>query len=105
MIGSLRNNFREGLLRFRSDSRYRELIRSSFFALVVRIAGVTTGFLVTILTTRYFGADALGVVSICLAILGFACMISKLGLDVALLRDVSAYAVSDDYAFIKGIYL
>ena len=105
MIGSLRNNFREGLLRFRSDGRYRELIRSSFFALVVRIAGVGTGFLVTLFTSRYFGADALGVVSICMAILSIACVISKLGLDIALLRDVSAFEVLEDYAFIKSIYL
>ena len=72
MIGLLPAKFKESLARFNSDPEYRELISTSFFSLLVRMIGTGTGFLVTLVTSRYFGAGALGIVSICLAILIFA---------------------------------
>ena len=60
MSGSLPGNFQNALKKFRTDKEYGELIRTSFFALIVRITGVVTGFLVTLITSRYYGADALG---------------------------------------------
>ena len=92
MIGSLLDNLRSSLLRFKTDKEYNELIRTSFLALLVRMIGVSTGFFVTLLTSRFFGADALGLVSICIAILSFASVFGKLGLDVALMKYVAEFA-------------
>ena len=89
MIGSLLDNLKSSLLRFKTDKEYNELIRTSFLALLVRMIGVLTGFFVTLLTSRFFGADALGLVSICIAILSFASVFGKLGLDVALMKYVA----------------
>jgi O-antigen/teichoic acid export membrane protein len=67
--------------------------------------GTGTGFLVTLITSRYFGAGALGVVSICLAILVIAANCGKLGLDVALMRFIAELSLKRAYGAIKGTYL
>ena len=105
MIGLLPDNLRNALKKFRTDSDYNELIRTSFFALLVRITGVITGFLVTLITTRYYGADALGIVCICLAILSFSSVFGKLGFDIALMKYIAGFAINKNYSGIKGVYL
>jgi O-antigen/teichoic acid export membrane protein len=105
MNGSLQSRFRHSLKKFGTDRDYGELVRTSFFALLVRMTGVFTGFLVTLLTSRYFGADALGIVAICLAILSFASVFGKAGLDVALMKYIAGFALTNDYSGIKSVYL
>ncbi|MCC7233643.1 MAG: oligosaccharide flippase family protein [Bacteroidia bacterium] len=105
MIGLLPSKFRELVARFREDEEYRELLSTSFYAFLVRMAGVGTGFLVTLVTSRYFGAEALGVVSICLGILLLSAVFGKLGLDVANMRIVAELAFKKDYSGIRGTYL
>ena len=105
MIGSLLDNFRKSYLRFQTDKEYSELIRTSFLALLVRMIGVLTGFFVTLLTSRFFGAGALGLVSICLAILSFASVFGKLGMDIALMKYVAEFAGRNDFSSIKSVYI
>ncbi|TAH43430.1 MAG: flippase [Bacteroidetes bacterium] len=105
MTGLLPAKFKESLEKFKSDPEYRELISTSFFSLLVRMIGTGTGFLVTLVTSRYFGAGALGIVSICLAILIFAANFGKLGLDVSLMRFVAELGLKKSFAAIKGTYL
>ncbi|MEO8086046.1 MAG: flippase [Bacteroidota bacterium] len=105
MIGLLRNSFKEWRVRFRKDEPFRHLVRASFFSLIIRIVGLATGFFVTVITSRFYGADALGIVSICIAILSFASVIGKLGMDVALMRYIAELFSLQNYAAIKHIYL
>ena len=105
MTGSLPDNIRNAFRRFKTDPEYAELIKTSSYAMIVRIAGVVTGFFVTLLTSRYYGADALGLVSICLAVLSFASVFGKIGLDVALMKYVAEYASRKDFNTIKAIYI
>ena len=105
MIGSLPDSLRRALNKFRTDREYGELVRTSFFALLIRCTGVITGFLVTLITSRYYGADALGIVSICLAILSFSSVFGKLGLDIALMKYIAGFALAKNYSGIKGVYL
>lgn len=90
--------------RYAEDPTYRELIRSSFLSLLLRGLGVTTGFMVTWITARYYGADALGVVSICVAILSLAAVFGKLGMDVALMRFITGFAARQQFDEIRGVY-
>src|SRR6185369_5399457 len=92
-------------LKYRQDKEFRETINSSFASLVIRMAGMFTGFLVTVITTRFYGADALGIVAICMGILSFAVITGKLGLDVSLIRYIAEYGAKNNYAAIKGIFL
>src|SRR5436190_24243025 len=105
MIGSLPGNLRNAYQKFKTDKEYGEFVRTSFFALIVRLTGVFTGFCVTIITTHHFGAAAYGVVSICLAILSFSSVFGKLGLDVALMKYIPGFATRRDYPAIKEVYL
>jgi O-antigen/teichoic acid export membrane protein len=105
MIGLLQNNFAAWKERYAKDDSFRHLVRASFFSLVIRVVGLGTGFLVTVITSRFYGADALGVVSICIAILSFASVIGKLGMDVALMRYIAELFSQHNYAAIKHVYL
>ncbi|MCX6291263.1 MAG: flippase [Bacteroidetes bacterium] len=91
--------------RYKNDQQFRETIRSSFSSLVIRFAGVFTGFLATVITTRYYGADALGIVAICLAILSFAVIFGKLGFDVSLMRYIADFGSKKNYPAVKGVFL
>src|SRR5688572_22470128 len=105
MIGLLRNNPGSWRDRFRKDHSFRHLVRASFFSLLIRIAGLATGFFVTVITSRFYGADALGIVSICIAILSFASVIGKLGMDVALMRYIAELFTHENFAAIKHVYM
>src|SRR2546423_10898153 len=91
--------------RYRNDIDFRENIHSSFSSLVIRVAGMFTGFLATLITTRFYGADALGIVAICFAILSFAVIIGKLGFDVSLMRYIADFGAKGNYEAVKGIFL
>ena len=91
--------------KYKNDHDFRDTIRSSFSSLLIRLIGVTTGFLVTVITTRFYGADALGIVAICLAILSFAVIVGKLGLEVSMIRYIAGFVATKDYDAIKGVFL
>ena len=105
MIGLLRNNFREWIDRYRNDESFRHLVRAGFYSLVIRVIGLATGFFVTLITSRFYGANALGIVSICIAILSFASVFGKLGMDVALMRYIAELFSQKNYAAIKHVYI
>lgn len=87
------------------DESFRYLVRASFFSFIIRIVGLGTGFLVTVITSRFYGADALGIVSICIAILSFASVIGKLGMDIALMRYIAEFFSQEKFAAIKHVYI
>jgi O-antigen/teichoic acid export membrane protein len=104
MIRSLPANLKKTIHQYRHDKEYGELVRTSFFALLVRAIGVFTGFLVTLFTSRYYGAGALGIVSICIAILSIASVFARLGLDVALMKFIAEYSAVSAYGKIRSVY-
>ncbi len=105
MIGLLRDNLKGWILRFKNDESFRHLVCTSFFSLLIRGVGLATGFFVTLITSRFYGADALGIVSICIAILSFASIIGKLGMDVALMRYIAEFFSRQNFSAIKHVYL
>jgi len=101
----LQDKINQHLSRYRQDESYRKLILSGFYSFLIRIVGIGTGFLVMLITSRFFGADALGIVSICMAILSFAAIFGKLGMDVALMRYIAGFSFKKDFSAVKKIYL
>ena len=90
---------------YKNDKDFRETINSSFASLLIRVAGMFTGFLATVITARFYGADALGIVAICLGILSFAVVIGKVGLDVSLIKYIAEFSAKNNLAAVKGIFL
>jgi O-antigen/teichoic acid export membrane protein len=105
MIDFLRNNIVVFFTRYKTDAAYRGLLQASISSFFIRGGGMFFGFLVTLITSRFYGADALGVVSVCFAILSLAAVIGKLGMDIALVRYISEYLMGKRFGAIKNIYL
>ncbi len=97
----IRGTFRK----YRQDLDFKDTVNSSFASLVIRMAGMFTGFLVTVITTRFYGTDALGIVAICMGILSFAVVTGKLGLDVSLIKYIADLGAQNNFGAVKGIFL
>jgi len=104
MRRSLRTDFLRLIDRISNDASYRELLVTSGRSLVIRMLGVATGFLVTWTTARFFSAESLGVVSICIGILSLASIFAKLGHDVALMRYISGLSENTRIGAVRRIY-
>jgi O-antigen/teichoic acid export membrane protein len=74
------NNFKEN-----------EMLSKSFSAFVLKIIGSLLGYVFLLLVTRTAGAQAWGVFALCLAVLNIVSIISRFGLDIALLRYIPEY--------------
>lgn len=105
MVRSLLAETMEFLRRFRHDFAFRELVMTSWRSFLIRMAGVLTGFLVTWITARFFSAEALGVVSICIGMLSVASVFTKMGHDIALMRFISNFFSEGRMASIRAVYL
>lgn len=90
---------------FHGDIHFKELIKGSITSFGVKLLGTGLGFLATIVTTRYYGADALGVASLVFVILNFANIIGKAGLETAGLRFVSEYNTQNKPERVKEVYI
>src|SRR5665213_3038543 len=90
---------------FLGDIHFKELIKGSITSFGVKLLGTGLGFLATIVTTRYFGADAFGVASLVFVILNFANIIGKAGLETAGLRFISEYHSHNKPERVKEVYI
>jgi len=96
---------KRAFLKYKDDKNFRDTVQSSFSSLLIRFVGVFTGFLATVITTRFYGADAFGIVTICIAILSFAVIIGKLGFDMSLMRYIADFSSKENHAAVKGVFL
>src|SRR5437016_1445920 len=103
MIRLLQVSIQQFITRYQSDTGYRKFTASAFSSFLICVVGM--GFIVTVLIARFFGANALGIVSICMAILAFASIFGKLGMDVALMRYISQFASKENFGAVKSVYL
>lgn len=90
----LRNLFRT----FKSS----EILNKSSHALLFKLAGSFFGYLFLILITRLYGPESWGIFTICLAILSISSMVSRVGIDIAIIKFVSA--LNNKISDIKGVY-
>lgn len=93
---------KDGLQR---DRHFKELIGGSSVALAFRITGIFCGYLFTLLVTRIFGADAMGIFALSITILQIASVAGRLGMDTALLRLVAEYSSQGRWGHAKTAYL
>ncbi|MEI6817038.1 MAG: MATE family efflux transporter, partial [Bacteroidota bacterium] len=89
----------------KSDIHFKELLHGSIKSFGVKLFGTFLGFIATIITTRYYGADALGVASLVFVILNFVNIIGKVGLETASLKYVAQYHSQNKPELVKETYL
>ncbi len=87
------------------DIHFKELVKGSFDYFILRISGMVVGYVFTIVVTRNLGASAWGIFALCITILQIVSVLSKLGLDTALLRFIAQYNAQGKGKTIKHIYL
>ena len=68
------------------DTHFSELVKGSSIAFVYRIFGIGLGYIFTLLITRGFGPEAMGVYVLAFTVMQIAVVIGTLGMDTAMLR-------------------
>jgi len=75
-----------------SDIHLAELVKGSGTALTLRILGLVFGYIFTLIITRGYGAEAMGIFALSFTVLQISSVIGRLGMDTALLRFVAEYS-------------
>ena len=78
------------------DKNFTELIAGSGFVLFFKILGMGAGYVFTYLITQLLGTESYGIYAICFTLLSIAVVISKLGLDNASVKSISAFLKEDE---------
>lgn len=87
------------------DIHIRELFSGSSIAFILNIFGIGVGYFFTMLITRNFGAEAMGIFALSSTLLSIVAVIGKLGFDTALLRFVAQYSSQGKYGLVKEVYV
>ncbi|HHG74659.1 MAG TPA: flippase [Persephonella sp.] len=98
VLGKLRD-------RLEGDVHLREVIRGSATFLILRIFGMVVAYAFTLLVTRKLGASAWGIFALSFTVLQIASVLSRLGLDGALLRFIAQYKAQGKGKTAFSIYL
>jgi len=80
-----------------------EILNKGSSAFVFKIIGSLLGYLFLLLATRNSGAEAWGVFALCLALLNITSILSRMGIDVAVLRFIASF--KSEKAKARSIYI
>jgi O-antigen/teichoic acid export membrane protein len=90
--------------RVRKDPHFSELLSGSSIALTLRVIGLIFGYGFTLLITRNFGADSLGIFALTTTILTIVSIVGKAGFDIALVRFISQFFAQQRSDLVKEVY-
>ena len=91
--------------RLEGDVHLKEIIKGSATFFFLRILGMIVTYAFTLLVTRKLGASAWGVFALSFTILQIASVLSRLGLDSALLRFIAQYNAQGKGRTAFNVYL
>jgi O-antigen/teichoic acid export membrane protein len=74
-----------------ADKDLSELLRGGSVAFSFKVLGIGAAYAFTLLVTRFYGAEVMGIFALCLTLLQVTAVVGRLGLDTALLRFVAEY--------------
>lgn len=83
---------------------FAELISKSGISLFIRIIGMLLMYIFFYLVSNFFGAGAVGVYSLCFAVLNIGVVFSHLGFHTAALRYISEFEAKNNWAAIRKTY-
>lgn len=81
-------------LQNKSDIEFKNLIINSGFVFLFRLLGLIFGFILTFLITKFYGTEILGIYTLSFTMLTVVAVLSRLGLDEALVKIVSGLMIS-----------
>lgn len=87
-----------------SDADFAEIVKGSSTAFILRILGIAAGYIFTLIITRGYGAETMGIFSLSFTLLQISSVIGRLGMDTALLRFVAEYSSQSKWEIVKDTY-
>jgi len=87
-----------------SDTHLTELLKGSSIAFIFRIVGMGLGYVLTLMITRWYGADTMGLFSLSITLLNIFTTISVFGFNDALVRFVADYNSNNKPHLVKDVY-
>ena len=97
-MGLKSNSLKKLINKFKEN----EILSKGSSAFVFKIIGSFLGYLFLLLVTRTSGAEAWGIFALCMALLNITSILSRFGVDTALLRFVAQFKGKMEE--VKGIY-
>ena len=88
----------------RLDDHMKEIIRGATTAFTLKTLGALLAFCLNVMLARILGVDGTGAFFLALTVSTIASVISRLGLDNALLRFTAANVAIGDWVAVKGVY-
>lgn len=80
---------KEKLNLMKADANLLEVFKGGGFSLIFKIAGIGLGYVFYMLLSRFYGAEIVGIYTICSTILMLGMVLGKVGLDSAIVRFIS----------------
>jgi O-antigen/teichoic acid export membrane protein len=76
------------------DAQLRELLEGSSATFILMAAGMLLGYVFTLMLTRTYGAEGMGLLALSITVLSIVSVVGRLGFDTALIRFVADYSSS-----------
>ena len=92
------------LLKYSGDVHFTELIKGASSTFILKILGLVVGYCLAIFITNKFGAFVFGQYVTALLIIEILSIISRLGIDTALVRYISKYVHNGASQLINKLY-
>ncbi len=86
------------------DKDLSELIKGSSTSFIIRIIGIISGYIFTLIIARFYGAEALGIFVLSLTVLQIFSVFGKAGLDNTSLRFVAELSSQGKWSTLKEFY-
>ena len=99
------NKIKSYLSKYSGDVHFIELIKGASSTLIMKIVGLLVGYILAIFITNKFGAFVFGQYVTALLIVEILSIISRLGIDTALVRFISRYVHNGASHLINKLFL
>ncbi|NPA52252.1 MAG: flippase [Aquificae bacterium] len=90
--------------KIKKDIHLKEILKGSSIAFILRIVGIIAGYIFTLIITRNYGAEAMGIFALSLTLFQISSVLSRLGMDTALLRFAAEYSSQGKWNIVIDIY-
>ena len=82
------------------DQDFSELIKGGGMSFLLRLGGLTIGYVLTLVVANLFGAKGLGDYVLAITVLRLFTLLAKLGLDTTSIRFIASFASQDKWVSI-----
>jgi len=93
------------LTKLQLDFNLRELLRGSAIVFLFKFLGLFSGYVLSYIITKHYGEETLGIYSLSFTLLSFVVVLSRMGLDEAMVKVISDLFYMNKQGQAKDAYL